>query len=130
MGPKSSHFLANDLSFMIFFVNFVILVFHIPDYRGNFLSNPFFSKYTWKGHSVQMLTLRLTKYLILVSPFKNQRSSWIILLRYIFFVVSTGNPEDKSKRSCLPNTFIVPVPVRSFLSSTPFFRMSSRSSRY
>src|SRR5690606_4288813 len=47
----------------------------------------------------------------------------------IFFVVRRGNPSDKSKCSCLPNTLIVPVPVRSSL-PIPFSIISFNKFRY
>src|SRR6056300_194375 len=64
-----------------------------------------------------------TKYLMLVSPFKNHFNSVIIVLTAIFFVVSRGNPSHIQCLICLPNTEMVPVPVRSDF-STPFCRMS------
>src|SRR5574341_1276373 len=52
---------------------------------------------------------------MLVSPFRNHSSSWMMDLRCTFLVVSSGNPALRSKRSCAPKTESVPVPVRSFL---------------
>ena len=46
-----------------------------------------------------------------------------------FFVVSNGNPSAMSNRIWLPNTLMVPVPVRSVLVA-PSVRMRSRSFKY
>ena len=48
-----------------------------------------------------------------VSPFKNHNNSTIIERRCTFFVVTSGNPLDKSKRIWCPKIEVVPVPVLS-----------------
>ena len=52
---------------------------------------------------------------MLVSPARNQISSWTIDLRCSFLVVTSGKPSARSKRIWWPNTLSVPVPVRSVL---------------
>src|ERR1044071_532491 len=49
--------------------------------------------------------------------------------RCSFFVVSSGKPAPRSKRSCRPKTLSVPVPVRSDLRA-PWSRMCRTRSRY
>ncbi len=65
---------------------------------------------------------------MLVSPWMNHSSSWMIDFRCSFLVVITGKPLARSKRICQPKTERVPVPVRSDL-SLPFsstWRIRSR----
>ena len=52
---------------------------------------------------------------MLVSPRRNQSSSWMIDFRCSFLVVTRGKPAPRSKRIWWPNTLSVPVPVRSVL---------------
>src|SRR6056300_417365 len=90
---------------------------------------PLYSLYLLYASPFQMLQPLSTKYLMLVSPFKNHFSSVIIVLTAIFFVVSRGNPLHIQCVICLPNTEMVPVPVRSDF-STPFCRMSINRAWY
>src|SRR5262249_30159828 len=80
-------------------------------------------------HSSQIRTPCSWRYLIFVSPARNQSSSYMIDFRWSFFVVSRGNPSSRANRIWCPNTDNVPVPVRSRF-STPRLRISSIKSRY
>ena len=54
-----------------------------------------------------------SKYLALVSPFKNHINSVAIFLNDTFFVVNNGNPSLRSNSIFSPNNDNVPVPVLS-----------------
>src|SRR3989344_6188046 len=47
-----------------------------------------------------------------------------------FLVVRRGNPLLKSKRICRPKTLTSPLPVLWSFFQTPFFKISSKRSRY
>src|SRR6478672_2459708 len=81
------------------------------------------------AHSSQIVTPFSLSERTFVSPRKNQRSSWMIDLRWSFFVVSNGKRSRKSKRACAPKTERVPVPVRS-PRGAPFSKTSRRRSWY
>src|SRR6185437_2118307 len=66
---------------------------------------------------------------MLVSPRRNQRSSWMIERTCIFFVVRRGKQSRRSNRSCAPKTEKVPVLVRSNF-HFPFLRTKRRSRWY
>src|SRR6056300_1206530 len=88
---------------------------------------PLYSLYLLYASPFQMLQPLSTKYLMLVSPFRNHFNSVITDLIAILFVVNKGKPSCMLCRICRPNTEIVPVPVRSDF-STPLVRMSFRRS--
>src|SRR5262249_14646396 len=81
------------------------------------------------AQSSQIVTPCSLRYLTLVSPARNQSSSWTIDLRCSFLVVVSGKPSARSKRIWWPNTDSVPVPVRSRFSA-PSARIRSISSWY
>ena len=81
------------------------------------------------AHSSQMDTPWSLRYLMLVSPEMNQRSSYMMDFRCTFLVVRSGNPAPRSKRIWYPKTLCVPTPVRSSF-ITPCSRMCRRRSRY
>src|SRR6266550_5180275 len=64
-------------------------------------------------------------------PARNQRSSATTERNASRFVVTAGNPEERSKRIISPKTARVPMPVRSARSSPPSsaFRRMSRYCR-
>src|SRR5512145_3216125 len=76
-----------------------------------------------------MVTPRSCSQRTFVSPRKNQRSSYRMDFRWSFFVVRRGKLDSRLKRSCLPNTDSVPVPVRSALCA-PRSSTSATRSRY
>ena len=59
---------------------------------------------------------------MLVSPLRNHSSSWMMLFRCTFLVVTSGKPSARSNRIWGPNTDTVPVPVRSVF-TVPVSRM-------
>ncbi|AXU41121.1 hypothetical protein BC01_024 [Bacillus phage BC01] len=67
--------------------------------------------------------------LTFVLPLINHSNSSTIIRNGSFFVVNIGNPLDKSKRICAPNSERVPVPVRSPL-RLPSFRTFAANSKY
>ena len=64
---------------------------------------------------------------MLVSPLRNQSSSWMIDFSGSFLVVSIGNPAARLKRIWWPKIDSVPVPVRSCFSAPSLRIRSSRS---
>src|SRR5207248_4184176 len=62
-------------------------------------------------------------------PARNQRSSATTDRKASRFVVTAGNPRERSKRIISPNTARVPIPVRSARSS-PASSAFRRMSRY
>src|SRR5215831_16005222 len=76
-----------------------------------------------------MVTPLSFRYLMLVSPFRNQSSSSTIAFNGKRLVVSIGNPAPRLKRIWCPKMDKVPVPVRSCF-STPSDRIRSSRSWY
>src|SRR6056300_1151967 len=90
---------------------------------------PLYSLYLLYASPFQMLHPLSTKYLMLVSPFKNHNSSVTIVLNAIFLVDSNGNPSCILCLMVYPNKLLVPVPVLSFF-STPCVRIVDSNSLY
>src|SRR5262249_37147600 len=63
------------------------------------------------------------------SPRRNQSSSTATDLKWIFLVVTSGKPPERSKRIWYPKTLVVPVPVRS-LFGIPWSRTCRTNSSY
>ena len=81
------------------------------------------------AHSFQMRTPRSWSHRALVLPCRNHKSSYMMLLRWTFLVVTRGKPSSRLKRIWCPKMLRVPVPVRSDL-SVPLSRIFCNRSKY